>query len=179
MHYVPVDLNDARAERLLERVQQARAAVDLLIVSAHWGPNWGSVPPREQIPFAHALIDAGADLVFGHSGHIVRGIELYHQRPVLYCTGDFIDDYAIDPTERNDESCIFVLEAPHLQPRRLLLYPTLIANMRARLATGHRAHDIAEKLRRLCAGLDTTATWHDAASYLEIPIVRPAEDPAS
>jgi poly-gamma-glutamate synthesis protein (capsule biosynthesis protein) len=118
--YVPVDLADPRAVRLSEWVRQAREQVDLLIVSAHWGPNWGDGPPPEQAPFAHALIHAGADLIFGHSGHIVRGVELYRERPILYCAGEFIDDYRVDPVERNDESGIFVLQMLPKSQQRLL-----------------------------------------------------------
>jgi poly-gamma-glutamate capsule biosynthesis protein CapA/YwtB (metallophosphatase superfamily) len=100
--YVPMRLKDTRAVKLLELVSKTKAMVDVLIVSAHWGPNWGDDPPAEQIPFAHALIDAGADVIFGHSGHVVRGIELYRGKPILYCTGNFIDDYAVDEVERNE-----------------------------------------------------------------------------
>ena len=108
--YVPVTLKDQRAVKLLELVSKTKALVDVLIVSAHWGPNWGDDPPAKQIPFAHALVDAGADVIFGHSGHVVRGIELYREKPILYCTGDFVDDYAVDELERNDQSFIFVVE---------------------------------------------------------------------
>ncbi len=168
VYYVPVDLQDTRAIHLLERVRQTRAAVDFLIVSAHWGPNWGYEPPSGHVVFGHALIDAGADVVFGHSCHVCRGIELCHRRPILYGTGDFIDDYMVDPVERNDESCIFVLETRQHLPRRLQLYPTVIENLHAQLAAGERAEDIARTLQRLCAGLGTTATWHAAAGYLDI-----------
>jgi poly-gamma-glutamate capsule biosynthesis protein CapA/YwtB (metallophosphatase superfamily) len=175
--WVPVDLEDARARRLLERVRHARAAVDFLIVSAHWGPNWGHVPPREHLSFGHALIDAGADIVFGHSAHVPRGIEIAQQRPILYSAGDFIDDYAVDPVERNDESCIFALETQRHHPHHLRLYPTVIADCQARLARGDRAHDIAARLRRLCADLGTVATWHAAGGYLEFVFPAAGEDP--
>lgn len=168
VHYVPVNLQDTRAIHLLERVRQTRAAVDYLIVSAHWGPNWGYVPPPEHIPFGRALIDAGADVVFGHSGHVCRGIEMYHRRPILYGVGNFIDDYMVDPMERNDESCIFVLETHQHLPHRLELYPTVIEDCQARLASADHAEDIARKLQQLCASLGTAATWHAPAGYLDI-----------
>src|SRR5689334_4831234 len=79
--YVPVRVQDARAHQLFEVVQQCKARAAYLIVSIHWGPNWGYMPPAEHRPFAHALIDYGVDLVFGHSGHIVRGIEIYKNKP--------------------------------------------------------------------------------------------------
>src|SRR5947209_1909135 len=132
--YVPIELHEKRAEQLFEVVRRTKEDVDILVVSAHWGPNWGYVPPVEHIPFAHALIDAGADVIFGHSGHVVRGIELYRGKPILYSTGDFIDDYAVDEIERNDQSFIFVVETDWQAIVRLLLYPTIIEAYQARRA---------------------------------------------
>ncbi len=93
---------------LLNLIKETKNNVDYLIVSAHWGPNWGYEPLKEHIFYAHKFIDAGADLIFGHSPHIFRGIEIYKKKFILYSTGDFIDDYAVDEIERNDESFIFV-----------------------------------------------------------------------
>ena len=39
--------------------------------------------------FAHALIDAGADIVFGHGPHVTRAIELYKRRFIAYSLGNF------------------------------------------------------------------------------------------
>src|ERR1019366_8000560 len=39
--YLPIDADDERARRLLQTVREAKRAVDILVVSAHWGPNWG------------------------------------------------------------------------------------------------------------------------------------------
>lgn len=171
--FVPVDLRDSRATLLCERVRQSRAMVDFLVVAAHWGSNWGRIPPPEHVQFGHALIDAGADMVFGHSSHVCRGVEIYQRRPILYGAGDFIDDYAVDPEERNDESCIFVLETHQHRPSRLQIYPTVIKDCHACLAPRPRAEDIARAMRRLCADLGATATWHAANGFLEIPF--PAE----
>jgi poly-gamma-glutamate synthesis protein (capsule biosynthesis protein) len=45
------------------------------------------------VSFAHRLVDAGIDVVFGHSSHHVRPIEIYRERLILYGCGDFINDY--------------------------------------------------------------------------------------
>ncbi|MEU1209172.1 CapA family protein [Nocardia sp. NPDC005825] len=66
---------------------------DILIVSVHWGPNWGYGIGRSEIQFAHRLIDAGVDIVHGHSSHHPRPVEIYHGRPIFYGCGDVIDDY--------------------------------------------------------------------------------------
>ena len=66
----------------------------MVVYSIHWGGNWGYDVPEEQQAFARALIDeAGVDLVFGHSSHHPKGIEVYRNKLILYGCGDLINDY--------------------------------------------------------------------------------------
>jgi poly-gamma-glutamate synthesis protein (capsule biosynthesis protein) len=82
-------------------VQQVAAAIarhvrdrDIVIASLHWGGNWGYRISEQQVAFAHRLIDrAGVDIVHGHSSHHVKGLEVYHDRLILYGCGDFVNDY--------------------------------------------------------------------------------------
>jgi poly-gamma-glutamate synthesis protein (capsule biosynthesis protein) len=166
--YVPTDLTDSRATKLLEIVRESRDVVDVLIVSAHWGSNWGHRPPQEHVLFAHALIEAGADIIFGHSSHVFRGIEFYRSRPVLYGAGDFVDDYAIDQVERNDQSFIYVIEMEGKIPREVRMYPTLIRGCHASLAEGVYALSITEKMAELCAAFQTPTRWNQGRRCLEI-----------
>ncbi|WP_448004780.1 CapA family protein [Agromyces bauzanensis] len=169
VRHVPVDLGDPRAVDLLATVARERRLVDLLIVSAHWGGNWGVDVPRSHRRFGRALVDAGADVVFGHSPHIVRGVEVYRGRPILYGAGDFVDDYAVDPVERNDHSFVFVLRTEGGAPAELRLHPTEIVDFQARRA-GRHAAEIAREMTRRCAALGTRAEWDDDAGCLVIPI---------
>lgn len=168
--YVPIHLESQRAQNLLQLIKETKKQVDFLIVSAHWGPNWGYEPPKEHIPFAHALIERGADVIFGHSGHVFRGIEIYKGKPILYCTGDFIDDYAIDEIERNDESFLWVLEFEERRLTRIMLYPTMIRDFHASLAKGIRAREIALKMEKLSSAFGTKSTWHQRDQVLEIVV---------
>jgi poly-gamma-glutamate synthesis protein (capsule biosynthesis protein) len=168
--YVPIALEEQRAKQLIEMVRRTKEAVDVLIVAAHWGPNWGYNPPAEHIPFAYALIDSGADVIFGHSGHVARGIELYRDKPILYCTGNFIDDYAVDEIERNDQSCVFVIEIESAAISRLLLYPTVIRAFQARRAQHDERRAIAATMQRLCAELHTATHWNEQEGRLEIRV---------
>ncbi|MCX7622302.1 MAG: CapA family protein, partial [Thermomicrobium sp.] len=106
--FAPCDLADARFRALREIVAAAAATHDLVIVSYHWGPNWGERPLPEHVRAGHALVEAGARIVYGHSPHVTRGIEFYRDGAILYSCGDFVDDYAVDEVERNDESFVFV-----------------------------------------------------------------------
>ncbi|HSO89941.1 MAG TPA: CapA family protein [Arthrobacter sp.] len=167
--YVPVVDSDPRVAELLALVRRTKARVGLLIVSAHWGPNWGSGAPSEHRELARALIEAGADVVFGHSPHIFRGVELVRTRPIIYSAGDFVDDYAVDPQERNDQSFMFVLDTDGGTPLMLRLYPTLIADFQARLA-GRSSGQIADRMQRLSRHLGTASSWNADGGFLEIPL---------
>ena len=58
--------SDATAAEIVERVRQVKVPGDLVVVSIHWGSNWGYDVPPAHVRFAHSLIDAGVDLVHGH-----------------------------------------------------------------------------------------------------------------
>jgi poly-gamma-glutamate synthesis protein (capsule biosynthesis protein) len=81
------------AEPLARAIASRRRAGDTVIVSLHWGGNWGYAIGRDERAFAHALVEAGADLVHGHSSHHARGFEIHRERLILYGCGDFINDY--------------------------------------------------------------------------------------
>lgn len=73
-------------------VRNASALADYTIVTSHTheGDRGRSVPAQFLVSFAHAMIDAGADLFVGHGPHVLRGIEVYKGKPILYSLGDFI-----------------------------------------------------------------------------------------
>lgn len=171
IYYVPSDPSSPHWQTLLEKVQQAKARSDFLIVSPHWGSNWGYEVQPIYLTWAHSLIDAGADMVFGHSGHVPRGIEIYKQRPIIYSAGDFIDDYAISDEEPNDEGFIYVLELDDTVPAALRLHPTIIKNFQAQLA-GSRAPRIAQQLLQLSKALGTTGHFDPDSQVVTIPIQR-------
>jgi poly-gamma-glutamate synthesis protein (capsule biosynthesis protein) len=88
------DLSDESAIGIAGQVAQIKRPGDIIIISIHWGPNWGYDIAREQRSFAHKLIDeGGASVVFGHSSHHAKGIEVYRDRLILYGSGDFLNDY--------------------------------------------------------------------------------------
>ncbi len=166
--YVPIDLKDSRAVRLIESVKEVKNNSDVVIVSAHWGPNWGYYPKSRHIPFAHALIDAGVDIIFGHSAHIFQGIEIYKNKPIFYSTGDFIDDYAVDEIERNDQSFIFMVELEKKEIRKIRLYPVIIRDFQAVAADPSEAEDAAKKMQTLCEEFKVATYWDSSQGYIEI-----------
>jgi poly-gamma-glutamate capsule biosynthesis protein CapA/YwtB (metallophosphatase superfamily) len=102
------DLNEASAQQVAALVTRQRRPGDLVVVSLHWGGNWGVEVPQMHRRFAQRLIELGAaDLVHGHSSHHPRPIEVYRGRLILYGCGDLINDYeGIASQESFDPSAV-------------------------------------------------------------------------
>lgn len=79
---------------ITRQIKKIKRQGDVAIVSLHWGENWGYQIGPTQRMFARRLIDeAQVDVVYGHSSHHPRGIEVYKNKLILYGCGDFINDY--------------------------------------------------------------------------------------
>lgn len=102
------DLNEAGAQQVASLVARQRQSGDRVVVSLHWGGNWGVEVPQLHRRFAQRLIELdAADLVHGHSSHHPRPIEVYRGRLILYGCGDLINDYeGIASQERFDPSAV-------------------------------------------------------------------------
>jgi poly-gamma-glutamate capsule biosynthesis protein CapA/YwtB (metallophosphatase superfamily) len=87
------DFSEATAARVADQMRAYQQPGDLIIASMHWGSNWGYEIPRDQITFAHRLIEEGIAIVHGHSSHHVKAIEVFKGRLILYGCGDFLTDY--------------------------------------------------------------------------------------
>lgn len=96
--------NVTQLEQVKELIHSLRD--DIIIVSAHMGGENSRgylIPSGEEyfdgqkrgdvVKFSHACIDAGADLVLGHGPHVLRKVELYKNKLILYSLGNFIFDY--------------------------------------------------------------------------------------
>lgn len=81
------------AAALGRRLRAVKRPGDIAVASVHWGANWDWEVSRTDIRFAHALVDAGVDVVHAHSSHHPRPLEVYRDRLVLYGCGDLVDDY--------------------------------------------------------------------------------------
>jgi len=119
-----------------------------LLVTPHWGPNMTTEPPSQVRAAAAALREAGATLVAGHSAHVFHGVA----PRVLYDLGDFIDDYRVDRTLRNDLGLLFLVD---LAGDRLEAIPLKLAFAQTRAATGEDARWIARRFSEACAALGT------------------------
>lgn len=132
-----IDESDAAAApRVAAAVRQYKRDGDVVVVSIHWGGNWGYDVSDAQRRLAHALIDdANVDVVFGHSSHHPRPIEVHAGKLILYGCGDLLNDYeGIGGHERFRPELGFMylpeIDARNGRLQRLQLRPTRVRKFR-------------------------------------------------
>ena len=147
-------LSRPAADQIADRAQADGDAAGLTVVSLHWGSNWGYEVGRDQVAFAHRLIDGGIGLVHGHSSHHPRPIEVYRGRLILYGCGDFIDDYegiAGHREYRDDLRLMYfaTLRRPTGELAELRMVPMQARKMRLSHASGPDRRWLAATLDRI------------------------------
>src|SRR5690606_29763086 len=133
-----LDLATSRVwrETLEPRITAIRQDADVVLVAVHWGRNNELTPSRDEINAGHAIIDAGADAVLGSSAHLLQGIEVYNNRPIIHDAGDlFFDAFRREDTN----SGIFTLEIDHTGVRRVTFTPLEIGFCQTKMLDGKAA----------------------------------------
>ena len=110
--------DDAGWQQAVDAVREVANDVDYVVFSLHWGVNYVETWPVEWMRARGAqLVEAGVDVIYGHSAHHVLPIERVGSSVIFYGTGDFIDDYSGVEGFRNDLSYIGrVSLSPDLPP---------------------------------------------------------------
>jgi poly-gamma-glutamate capsule biosynthesis protein CapA/YwtB (metallophosphatase superfamily) len=86
-------VNEADMLRVEKAIYDAQLQADYIIISVHSHEIQGT---KKETPddffrdFSKRCIDKGAHGVIGHGPHLLRGIEIYKQRPIFYSLGDFV-----------------------------------------------------------------------------------------
>jgi poly-gamma-glutamate capsule biosynthesis protein CapA/YwtB (metallophosphatase superfamily) len=165
------NLSERTALRIAERTRAIKRPGDTAVASIHWGGNWGYDIPREQMRFAHELIDrAGFDVVHGHSSHHPRAIEIHRDRPILYGCGDFLNDYeGIEGHEAfRDDLVLMYLPSLSASSGALIglrLVPFQIRNFRLRRASRDDAAWLRDVLDREGGRFGTRTTMSDDGTF--------------
>lgn len=151
-------LTPSGAREVAEHVHAHRRDGDRVVVSIHWGGNWGYLIPREHRKFAHRLVDAGAaDVIHGHSSHHPMGIEVHRGRPILYGAGDFLNDYEGIGGQVAFRSDLTLMYFPVVDGSGALvsfeLVPMRIRRFRLERASGEETRWLAGMLNRESRGL--------------------------
>jgi poly-gamma-glutamate synthesis protein (capsule biosynthesis protein) len=143
-------------------VRNVKQTNDIVVASIHWGPNWGFDIDPDQIDFAHRLIDAGVDVVHGHSSHHPVRIEVYAGKLILYGCGDLINDYegiGGYTSYRPDLRLVYLadVERSSGELRELRLEPMIARRMRLQRASGDDSRWLATVMSQNAVGCEIQA----------------------
>ena len=151
------DLSVQTLEDIGEHLDRCRKPGDTIIVSIHWGGNWGDAIPESHRAFAHGLIDrAGVTVVHGHSSHHPLGFEIYRDRPIFYGCGDLLNDYeGIRGFERYrpDLALLYLVRLTDTGLQHLELAPLHRSGFRLHGAKREQAEWLRQKLTQNSLGL--------------------------
>jgi poly-gamma-glutamate capsule biosynthesis protein CapA/YwtB (metallophosphatase superfamily) len=168
INYTPISVDPRHFAAVEGCLTDARQQADFVIFTIHWGPNMRARPTQAFREFARRVVDAGADVFWGHSAHVPQGIEVYRGKPILFDTGDFIDDYAVTAELRNDLSALFVLKVKPPSLESLELVPVQIARMQVNHAKGAGREWIVQRLSQLSAEMGTRLVVGDSGLSVQL-----------
>jgi poly-gamma-glutamate capsule biosynthesis protein CapA/YwtB (metallophosphatase superfamily) len=134
-----------------EDLARARRMADIVVVLAHWGDEYQSVPNSFQRRMARLMLAEGADLVIGSHPHVIQGITFGGRGLVAYSLGNFVFDQSRLACREG-----LILEALLDQNRVLQvgLRPVVIEEGRPQPVEGEAAKKIVGRLEKLSKGLD-------------------------
>lgn len=163
-------ISTTSADAIVKQIQKERRAGDIVVLSVHWGGNWGYHITRAEREFAHRLIDSGnVDIVHGHSSHHPKALEIYKDKLILYGCGDFLNDYEgiSGHEEYHDEFTLMYF--PLLDPDsgkllRMWAIPMQIAHMRLNRGSEKAKEFLHATMERECAKFDVEVTVDTKAS---------------
>lgn len=171
VQWLPVDPTDRDIDTLVQAIDRQRLPHAVVIVSIHWGGNWGYAIAASERRLGHALIDrGGVDLVHGHSAHHPKAIEIYRGKAIFYGCGDLLNDYeGIGGFEsfRSDLGLLYfpVLDGRSGQLLSLSLVPTRMKRFRINRATHSEAEWLRSTLEREYRAVGTHVALRSGGAF--------------
>jgi poly-gamma-glutamate synthesis protein (capsule biosynthesis protein) len=164
--------------RVCERIEAAKAAADFVVVSVHMGFGFTEHLAEYEPLVAHALIDAGADLVLGNHVHAIHAIETYRGKAILYSPGNFVAQQPREgqPPEvleiyrqMSDDAYFAMIDVAADGGYRLQIVPTVVNDDGLPVrAEGESFDRIVERITRLSAPLGTVCRLQGDTLVIEV-----------
>jgi poly-gamma-glutamate capsule biosynthesis protein CapA/YwtB (metallophosphatase superfamily) len=168
----------AELQSAVQSIAELRNRVDFLAASVHWGYGFGTAIAEYQPTIAHALIDAGADIVIGNHVHVIHAVEVYKGRAILYSPGSFISQ---QPRQGEPPEVLAIydqmspdgyLATAEMEPGgryQLRLTPiTMDEEGLPILAEGVRLQRIVDRLELVCSQVGTRLAVQDGTVEVQL-----------
>jgi poly-gamma-glutamate synthesis protein (capsule biosynthesis protein) len=155
---------------MAEDVRRMKKSADFVVVSVHWGQEYMRFPDSSQVDRAHALVDAGADVVFGHHPHVLQPVECYKGALIFYSLGNFVFD---QEGEKETESMIATVSLRKGMPYEAELVPMRIIRSRPAPMEGAEAEGSVLAMAKDSAGFNSRVFSRGGRMYLSSDGRRP------
>ncbi|MCR4762809.1 MAG: CapA family protein [Lachnospiraceae bacterium] len=149
--------------KLCEKVREARAECDFLIVFIHWGTENETQPDWLQVQQAPEIAAAGADLIIGGHSHCLQPLGYSGDVPVVYSLGNFLfnsktldtvliecEIERVDPAQDGDEP---IPPGSRAKLKSLRFMPCIQSGCSVRFAEGAEADRILQFMRGISKGV--------------------------
>lgn len=145
---------------LAEQIAKIKDQVHIVLVAAHYGINMAQQPSKQDRAVAYAIIDAGADAVLGSSAHVLQGIEIYNNKPIIHDAGDLLFDSV---RSNYAQGGVFQLQLSQQGVQAIEFIPVGIGYGHSTALNGTAALHGCQHFNDLCAAFDTSVELIDDA----------------
>lgn len=151
-------------QMMMDRVKATDQEADITVVSMHWGDETEDYPDRKEVQLAHALVDAGADIVVGHHPHVLQGIEFYQGKVIAYSLGNFI--FTMASGKAMEGAILQVTDGGGEEGYGARIIPTYINNGTTRILKGADRKMVLDRFAQLCEPFNTTIDTNNGSLQL-------------
>lgn len=142
--YGRLDINKVK-----DKISAVRKQADFVVVNAHWGNEYQEQFNAKQQALAHAMIEAGADVVIGHHPHVVQGLEVYQGHPIFYSLGNLIFDQYFSAKTQEGLGIGLNISDKKIEA---YLFPLALAKSQPKLLVGNGKRQVLAEVAAVSAG---------------------------
>jgi poly-gamma-glutamate synthesis protein (capsule biosynthesis protein) len=153
---------------IAQDIERVRAEVDHVVLSFHWGLENTNFTHPDAVPFARAMLDAGARVILGHGPHLPQALELRDGKLIAYSMGNLIFGHGHDYWGDNLLLRIVLGRSSVLRVEAMPVAGTGSEVGQPFVLTGPRAQRLLEEIRSASAALGTTMTIEG-----DVGVIRP------
>lgn len=152
-----------REGELVALVKETKGRCAYVVVVIHWGVEMKHHPNASITKLAHALVDAGADLVVGHHPHVLQGVEYRGKGAIVYSLGNFVFSNPNEATRRTGALVVELSGGVRPSLVRLSMIPAYIHrnDYTVRPAARSRAEDIGRRMASYSRPFGTQVVLED------------------
>ncbi len=124
----------------ISMIEKEKLTSDIVIAIIHWGAEYSHEIEPVLLETGKMYIDAGADAIVGHHAHVLQGIEMYNDKPIVYNLGNFIFN------NKNLETAILTLEVNDDMSFTNQIIPALQSNTYTKFLSSTDKQIVIDKL---------------------------------